>query len=403
MNVLILTPDRVGSTLLQRLITVYMLRQGFDQPVINLHELTNGLHKYYNPLLAAEVLGKPQGADSWGYYQKLSEIIDLLKSVEHYKTSRLAHYHIVNRGDSIEDQLKFYEYLNKNFYVISCRRENLFEHALSWVIYSHSKHLNVYSPIEKVNIFQNIYNNGITGHKEQITNYLTRYKNYIEWSDQHFDVQSYFEYDENIKDIEKYILNLDFMSNNLDNKWENMFGQSWRDYNTCSRLLPNLIINKPDGNSVNKIEFTETHYLNETNYDKLKGTDWPRYDEFQKGQIPATIENELFEMKVKEKYAIQADKKTYEFLKNNLETYQKTNLEMKKLVHDGFLVTPVPLKLQSLQEKKIIIKNYNECLFWYNEWVEKNNFGCIQHPENLDQIAVEEEINLNLSINKLLK
>ena len=77
MNVLILTPDRVGSTLLQRLITVYMLRKGFDEPVINLHELTNGLHKYYNPLLAAEVLGKPQGADNWGYYQKLSEIIDL--------------------------------------------------------------------------------------------------------------------------------------------------------------------------------------------------------------------------------------------------------------------------------------------------------------------------------------
>ena len=43
MNVLILTPDRVGSTLLQRVLTVYMLRQGFDKPVINLHELTNGL------------------------------------------------------------------------------------------------------------------------------------------------------------------------------------------------------------------------------------------------------------------------------------------------------------------------------------------------------------------------
>ena len=67
------------------------------------------------------------------------------------------------------------------------------------------------------------------------------------------------------------------------------------------------------------------------------------------------------------------------------------------------ILTPVPLKLQSLQEKKIIIKNYNECLFWYNEWVEKNNFGCIQQSENLDQIAAEEEINLNLSINKLLK
>ena len=48
MNVLILTPDRVGSTLLQRVLTIYMLRKEFDRPVINLHELTNGLIKYYN-------------------------------------------------------------------------------------------------------------------------------------------------------------------------------------------------------------------------------------------------------------------------------------------------------------------------------------------------------------------
>ena len=42
MNVLILTPDRVGSTLLQRLITVYANLNENQQPLtINLHELTN--------------------------------------------------------------------------------------------------------------------------------------------------------------------------------------------------------------------------------------------------------------------------------------------------------------------------------------------------------------------------
>ena len=43
MNVLILTPDAVGSTLLQRTITIYMQFHEFDRPTINLHELTNGL------------------------------------------------------------------------------------------------------------------------------------------------------------------------------------------------------------------------------------------------------------------------------------------------------------------------------------------------------------------------
>lgn len=56
MNVLILTPDRVGSTLLQRLITVYMLGNSFDRPVINLHELTNGIMRYYSPVFMQKEL-----------------------------------------------------------------------------------------------------------------------------------------------------------------------------------------------------------------------------------------------------------------------------------------------------------------------------------------------------------
>jgi hypothetical protein len=155
MNVLILTPDRVGSTLLQRLLTVYMLRREFGRPVINLHELTNGLIKYYNDLMNQEVLGKPNSS-GWGYFQSLPDIIDMLSSVDHYKTSRLAHYHLINRNDSLDDQLKFYEYLNTNFYIISCRRDNLFEHGLSWAIQAHSKKLNVYSPQEKINDFQKV-------------------------------------------------------------------------------------------------------------------------------------------------------------------------------------------------------------------------------------------------------
>ena len=42
MNVLVLTPDAVGSTLIQRLLTIYMQLNQFDRPVINLHELSKG-------------------------------------------------------------------------------------------------------------------------------------------------------------------------------------------------------------------------------------------------------------------------------------------------------------------------------------------------------------------------
>ena len=81
MNVLILTPDAVGSTLLQRLITIYMQFQQYNQPIINLHELTNGLSKYYSPDFNREIVGKPDQT-TWGYYQTLEEIVNLLKPLD---------------------------------------------------------------------------------------------------------------------------------------------------------------------------------------------------------------------------------------------------------------------------------------------------------------------------------
>ena len=222
-NVLILTPDRVGSTLLQRLVTIYMLRKGGDKPIINLHELTNGLMKYYSPLFNKEVLGEPSNGGRRGYYQSLTEITNLLNSVDHYKTSRLAHYHIKNRQDPMAEQVPFYNYLNDNFYIISCRRDNLFDHALSWVIQSHSKKLNVYSAGEKINTYSDIYKHGLTATQDGLNKYLSQYLDYIKWIDNHFNVQSYFNYDKDLSNIEQYILGLDFMRDHTENTWKDMF------------------------------------------------------------------------------------------------------------------------------------------------------------------------------------
>ena len=123
----------------------------FDRPVINLHELTNGLVKYHNTTFDQDVLGKKN--ESWGYHQSLEQIVELLSSVTHYKTSRLAHYHIRNRQDTIADQKSFYQYLNDNFYIISCRRHNIFEHSLSWCLSKITKKLNVYNDGEKIDNF----------------------------------------------------------------------------------------------------------------------------------------------------------------------------------------------------------------------------------------------------------
>ena len=394
MNVLILTPDRVGSTLLQRLLTVYMLRKEFGQPVINLHELTNGLERYYNPVLGREVLGKPKGTD-WGYFQSLPKVIDLLKSVDHFKTSRLAHYHLVNRKDPIAEQIEFYQYLNENFFIISCRRENLLEHVLSWGIQAHSKKLNVYSAQEKISTFDQIYKQGITIPRETIFNYLNKYKDYIAWSDQYFNVQSYFEYDSYIHNMEDYILNLPFMQDSTDNSWNDMFGQSFDKWNACHRMLPNIKLLEDSRETQKEISFIPAPVA-AGHWAKLRGNSWPKTVieyEANKESYPVAVREEI--KKVYGEVTIKVTDNEYKFLQNNLTNYVDINSQLQQLVVDGFLVTNVPVKLQSLQEKKSIIKNFDQCIFWYNEWVRLNNFGKIYTESELDNISVQEEEKLN--------
>ena len=130
-------------------------------------------------------------------------------SVDHYKTSRLAHYHIRNRQDPIDQQIPFYQYLNDNFYIISCRRHNVFEHALSWTLSKITKKLNVYSHQEKINTFSKIYQDKITVDLQVMTGYLRAYKSYLEWVETNFAVSRYFDYETHMPDLEKFILNLD--------------------------------------------------------------------------------------------------------------------------------------------------------------------------------------------------
>lgn len=398
MNVLILTPDRVGSTLLQRLVTVYMLEKGFNKPVINLHELTNGLVKYFNHNLGQEVLGKPDSG--WSYLQSLEDITQMLNSTDHYKTSRLAHYHLVRRNDSLDSQLKFYEYLNNNFYVISCRRQNLFEHGISWTIQAHSKKLNVFSPQEKIQDFNQIYKNGITVSREGLEKYLTAYVDYIKWSDSYFNIQSYFDYDTNIKDIESYILNLDFMQGNTSKSWQDMFGQSFSNWNACHRMIPNLFLRDQTNIENAQTLSLSTTFVSDKSWQNIRGKDWPlTWAEFDQQSLPKEITTEI-QSKLSLQNALVTTNE-YDFLKENLPAYKNSIGKINQLQEHGYLITGIPLKLQSLQEKKSIIKNFSDCVLWYNEWVDKNNYGKHYTETELDLLAAAEESNLTLPVQQI--
>jgi hypothetical protein len=365
MNVLILTPDRVGSTLLQRVLTIYMQMQNFDRPVINLHELTNGLMKYYSPVFNNEVLGRSNAPR--GYYQSLSEIIDLLTSCDHYKTSRLAHYHIKNRQDTMAQQMPFYQYLNDNFFIISARRENLLEHTLSWCIYTHSKKLNVYSHSEKFNTFQNIYQNKITVSPMSIVKYLDQYADYLKWVDNHFAVGSYFEYEKDLPRIEQYVLDLPVFDNQPRLTWADTFDIDFKQWNQCHYLLSDLSGISQQISHANPLQL-EYNLLQSVMSHEL------------------AVPSELSQVSTSLAPADQ------QFLMDHGKKYTTAHAAIEQLVSDKILASGIPIKLQTFLEKKLLIKNFNQCVDVYNEWVSKNQIGKHYTEEQL-AINIQKELS----------
>jgi hypothetical protein len=332
MNVLILTPDRVGSTLLQRLITIYAnVNENYSPLTINLHELTNGLVSYKHDKFNQTVLGKKEGG--WGYHQNLQNIASMIENCGHDVVSRLAYYHLKSRRDSVGDQLAFYKYLNENFYIIAARRDNLFEHAMSWCIAVESKKLNVYSFEEKFQTYSNMIDNPVNVQAEMIEKYLNQYREYMDWVDNHFRVNSYFEYERDMPNIEQYILNLrPFQRYKKPLQWQDRWDISWADWNRMHYLL-------------SLVPFDHTF-----------------------------------------------DSEEKEFMAKNIDLYTCCRVDIQDLQDLGILVSGVPIKLHTLQQKTQLIANSSECLLHYNSWAQKNpvSYALPYSPDQMTQVAALE-------------
>ena len=407
MNVLILTPDAVGSTLLQRLITIYMQFHNYNKPVINIHELTNGLIKYHNDALGQEVLGKPT-AGKWGYYQSLEEIVELLSSADHYKTSRLAQYHIKNRQDPLADQIPFYQYLNDNFYIISCRRHNVFEHSLSWALNKVTKKLNVYSTNEKIEHFFDLYKNGIIIDPNSLVQTLESYKNYLEWCENHFNVASYFYYDQHLQDIESYILSLPIFAGQSELiSWDQQYGIDFNTWNRCHYLKGDVGALALDHNdeflklSNDSIQMSEESANFIKRYRDVADSSWPKIqsiDDYK--NLPQHIQQQAeqqFKLTVPSNDStavgstitlLQQSFEKFlpvehtEFLNQHQESYQRTVREISSMVDKKIMISPPPIKKQTLSEKKYIVKNFEQCLNVYNQWVGVN--PTVGNPVDMD-------------------
>jgi hypothetical protein len=289
MNVLILTPDGVGSTVLQRITTLAMYLQKID--VVNCHELTNGLF---------EKNFKIYKDYSLGYSQTLEDITNLLAKSKSSLVSRLAKYHVDNRKDQDNSQRQFYQYLKKfNDKIFVCRRKNLFEYAMSWSIREKSLVTNIYQRQHREAV-RSVASVDTEFFLKKCKEYVD-YKNWIEDNFQDFNVVYYEDFaldpDKKIKELL-----------GIDNVFQTAFGEKLSDIFQKEYLISNR-----------KIELID-----------------------KKKFLPLLKYKQIMMM-----------------------------LEKKSILPMG---TAAPIKNTTLQDKKNIVSNFNECKELFLNFSRKHNW-----------------------------
>jgi len=336
----LLTPERVGGTFFQRTITVYMNTYGFDKPVINLHELTEGLIEVYNhefDSICLESMRFENVTDPG--HQSLSDKVELLKNANHYVVARLSEHDLSLENHSTSDKEYFYQYLDKNFYIIKTSRTNMFEYALSWAIAKESNQMNVETLEEKHSNFSKLYKEKINIDIDLFLHHIYQYKSYTDWADKNFTVDKFWNYEKHMPDIENFIQSLGIFKNGESKSWKEIFGISFNDWNRCHYLLSDI-------SGVGKqIENPSTALLEYKPCVDVVGN---------KTDIVKTVQDNLTVM-------------DRQFLHKHKEKYTTTKNAIEDLIKRRVIPSRIPIKLQTFLEKCMLAENLPQLVTAYND------------------------------------
>lgn len=232
MNYLILTPDGVGSTYLQRALTVHLNSVGLNY--YNIHELLNGIECINSCVI--------KNFD-FGYTQSLTDIkLELEKNTASI-VSRLSDYHVYSRleqkltSDTEADYEKFYEFCNEyHDRIFYCTRDP-FEYALSWSIRKISKAYNVYNIDRRIQVHGQDQKFNID--LEYFNTKLNQYYTYEKWVSKYFPNAIKVNYDNLNYDTDSVIENLTNVKSNISER----FGVTLDQY---SKILYNISLKKQE-------------------------------------------------------------------------------------------------------------------------------------------------------------
>jgi len=310
-NYLVLTPDGMGSTYLQRLLTVYLNLAGYDYT--NTHELLNGLDL---------INGGLQKNFNRGYDQSVDEITGLLLKNKNNLVSRIANYHVKYRlRKRTENYLDLYKTCGTVFEErIMCIRDP-FEYALSWGIRNLSKTLNVYSIRERIAIHPEgkIYDID----PDYFVQKLKEYSDYMYWCEDNFKITQVINYTDLHADPDPVLQKI----TGLDFTFEELAGINIVDRN---RILYNTSV-----------------------------------------------------------YIQTKDKKLVPH-KDQVVKYLKLNKYIQSLIETKKLISNIPIKMNTLDDKYKKVKNFESLVDTYNNWAINRNDVETVNWEKINTCIIKE-------------
>jgi hypothetical protein len=177
-------------------------------------------------------------------------------------------------------------------------------------------------------------------------------------------VSSYFHYEQHLPQIEQYILSLPIFNSQKSRSFKDTFNIEFQDWNLCHYLVSDL-----SGLS------TQLEHAKNLQLEYSGSVATPT-------ALVPTKQSEI------SRSLSRADQ---EFLTKHVANYRVVNEALAELVNKKVLVTSVPIKLQTMLEKKLLIRNYDECVGVYNEWAVKNRMGTVYNDEMLS-VSMQREI-----------
>jgi hypothetical protein len=91
--------------------------------------------------------------------------------------------------------------------------------------------------------------------------------------------------------------------------------------------------------------------------------------------------------------SVAVTEQEHKFLSEQLPAYGNTIQHINDLQQRRVLVTGIPLKLRSLREKKQLIRNFDQCVEWYNQWVDKNDIVTLSKRINGGTLGLQERVD----------